>query len=213
MEKKATAIDALAPAGNLLQHPVGLLRQGGIVVFPTTGLYGLGGDATRSAVVERVFHIKQRPPEKLVLILVKNRQMATSLVRNVSPAAMAIMENIWPGGVTLVMEAAGNLPLNLTAGTGKIGIRIPRHPVATAILDMLDFPVTGTSANLSGYPGCSRISSLDTCVADLVDGIVDAGPLKGGTGSTIVDVTGSKPVILREGSVPAGEIYSVVQGC
>lgn len=212
MENKVTVIDAQTPAENLLRPTVSLLHKGGIVVFPTTGLYGLGGDATRSEIVERIFHIKQRPLDKPVLILVKSLQMAASLVREIPAAAEAVMKAFWPGGVTLIMEAAQSLPPSLTAGSGKIGIRLPRHPVAAALLDMLDSPLTGTSANVTGEPGCSRISDLNPRIASLADGILDAGPLKGGIGSTIVDVTGPEPVILREGTIPAGEIYRAVTG-
>ena len=120
------------------------------------------------------------------------------------------MDRFWPGRVTLVFEAAATVPNYLTAGSGKIGIRLPGHPVAAALIESLGAPLTGTSANLSGKPGCSCIDDLDPLLVQPMDAVLDAGPLKGGNGSTVVDVTGDIPRVLREGQIPEKDILTLI---
>jgi L-threonylcarbamoyladenylate synthase len=103
--------------------------------------------------------------------------------------------------LTLVFPAAPTVPALLTAGTGKIGIRLPSHPVARALVDAAGRPITGTSANVSGQPGCSDADFLDARIAVAADLVIDAGRLAGGAGSTVVDVTGDRPTILRRGAI------------
>ena len=121
------------------------------------------------------------------------------------------MTLLWPGKLTLVFNAGNGLPPGLTAGTGKIGIRLPVYPVARLLVCAAGRPITATSANISGQTGCSRITDLDPAIAAAVDLILDAGPLKGGAGSTILDVSEDPPVLLREGSIPRSRILSVLQ--
>jgi L-threonylcarbamoyladenylate synthase len=133
-----------------------------------------------------------------------------ALVRTVPPAGTRIIERFWPGKITIVFPAAESLPLGLTAGSGKIGIRLPGHPVARALVEAFAGPLTGTSANLSGRSGCRRIGQLPPELLQRIDLVLDAGPLKGGVGSTVVDVTGEVPVILREGEVTRAEIERIM---
>ena len=197
------------PEPEIIQRAGTALKQGGVIAFPTRCLYGLGADAFNAAAVDRVFKIKQRPSQKPILILIDRRIQLERLVSHVSPAASRIMDHFWPGGVTLVFKAVDTVPQNLTAGTGKIGIRLPGHPVAAALVDSLGRPLTGTSANLAGRPGCRRIDDLDPSLVQQLDAVLDAGTLKGGTGSTVVDVTQDIPRILREGEISEKEILTL----
>lgn len=186
------------------------IRSGGVVVFPTRCLYGLGADALDPEAVGRVFDIKQRPQDKPILVLVHRMSDVERLVRRIPPCARPIMEKLWPGGVTLVFEAGTGVSPLLTAGTGRIGIRLCAHPVARALAEAAGTPITGTSANLSGLPACDDIARLDPRIAASVDLILDAGKLEGGVGSTVVDVTGDRPQILRHGAVPVDRILEAV---
>jgi len=177
------------------------ISSGGLVVFPTRCLYGLAADAGNEAAVRQVFRAKGRSPENPVLILIRHIDDLAGLVTVVPDTAALLMEKIWPGGLTLVFRASAAVPAVLTAGTGKIGIRLPAHPVARALVEAVGRPVTGTSANLSGQPGCSRIDSLAVEITAAADLIIDAGRLAGGVGSTVVDVTRREPVILRSGAI------------
>ena len=198
------------PEPEIIQRAVTFIKQGGIVAFPTLCLYGLGADAFNADAVDRVFKIKQRPSQKPILILIDQRIQLERLVSHVPPAASRIMDHFWPGGVTLVFEAGDAISHHITAGTGKIGIRLPGHPVAAALVNSLGRPLTGTSANLSGGLGCRRIDDLEPQLAQQLDAVLDAGPLKGGTGSTVVDVTHDIPRILRQGEVSEKEIMAVI---
>jgi L-threonylcarbamoyladenylate synthase len=203
-------IEPDTPDMAIIKEAAGRIREGGVVVFPTQGLYGLGANALDSGAVDRIFAIKKRPPEKPVLILINSVSEMDELVREIPRPAIKIMDACWPGGVTLVCHARETLPSNLTAGTEKIGVRLPVHPVARHLVRIAAVPITGTSANLSGQAGCADIHDIDPRVFRDVDMILDAGKLKGGPGSTIVDVTVSPPRILREGVVPETRIREVL---
>jgi len=199
------------PKPEIIQHAGTAIKQGGIIAFPTRCLYGLGADAFNADAVDRVFKIKKRPSQKPILVLVDRRIQLAGLVSHVSKAAARIMDQFWPGRVTLVFEAADSVPHYLTAGTGKIGIRLPGHPVAAALVDSFGGPLTGTSANISGRSGCRRIEDFDSQLIQQLDIVLDAGPLKGGTGSTVVDVTQDMPSILREGEVSEKETLAFIK--
>jgi len=188
------------------------IRSGWVVVFPTTGLYGLGADALDPEAVDRVFDIKQRPANNPLLVLIDHRDQVTRLARRVPRLAEILMERFWPGGVTIVFEARPGLPENLTAGTGKIGIRMPGHPVARELVNVAGMPITGTSANLSGRPGCFDITQLDPSIMQGAALVLDAGALKGGPGSTVIDVTREGGRILRHGAVSESEIRAALYG-
>jgi len=199
-------IDPNRPEAAIIQEAADAIAAGKVVVFPTRCLYGLGADAFDRDAVEKVFALKQRPENKPVLVLIRNRQEVSRLTAGVSEAAGKLMDEIWPGDLTLVFSARPEVPEILTAGTGKIGIRLPGHPVAAALVQTAGRPITGTSANLAGLPGAARIQDLPDEIADHVELILDAGPLKGGVGSIVVDVTVAPPRVLREGTVPASEL-------
>ena len=207
---KAYKVNQDYPEREVIQRAAIVIQQGGIVAFPTRCLYGLGADAFNSDAVQRIFQLKQRPIQKPILILIDHRTKLEQLVSHISNVASRLMDGFWPGRITLVFEAADSVPLYLTAGTGKIGIRLPGHPVAAALSDSLGMALTATSANLSGSPGCHRIEDLDPEWGRQLDAVLDAGALKGGTGSTVVDVSAEIPRILREGEISAEEIMALL---
>ncbi len=178
-------------------------------MFPTASLYGLGADPFNLKAVDKIFQIKGRSYDKPILILIDKISDLEKAAEKVPALAWKIIDEFWPGGVTLVFHAASSIPRNLTCGTKKIGIRMCGHPVAAAILKAAGTPVTGTSANISGKGGCSCVARLDPSISGNVDMIINAGNLKGGAGSTVVDVTSGFPVILREGIIPGKSILSI----
>jgi len=208
---KIIRIDPDAPDLQSIGRAGNIIRKGGIVVFPTRCLYGIAADALNEKAVEKVFDIKQRPRNNPILVLIPDQSFLEDLAESIPESAGKLMKAFWPGGLTLVFQATPNVPKRLTAGSGKIGIRIPSLPAAKALTDFLGFPITGTSANLSGRPGCDRISSLDPSILEKSDLVLDAGVLKGGIGSTLVDVTVSPVRILREGEVTASMIHETLK--
>jgi len=196
------------PEAEIIQQAADVIKQGGVIAFPTRCLYGLGADAFNADAVDRIFKIKQRPTEKPILVLIDDPKRLEHLVTHIPDIARDIMKGFWPGKVTLIFDASTRVPDYLTAGTGKIGIRMAGHPVAAALAGAIHGPITGTSANVSGRPGCHQIENLPPAITDQLDLVLDAGPLEGGGGSTVVDVTGKVPRILREGVVTEREILT-----
>ncbi|HWR93532.1 MAG TPA: L-threonylcarbamoyladenylate synthase [Desulfobacterales bacterium] len=208
---KTLRVNPRAPEPQLIDRALSMIRAGGVVCFPTRCLYGLGANALDAAAVERVYEIKQRPADMALLVLISHSAQLTELAERVSPMAQMLMDRFWPGRLTLVLHALPRLPHRLTAGTGKIGIRLAEHPVARALVEAFGGPVTGTSANPSGGSGCRHIAELDPRIAREVDLILDGGVLKGGVGSTVVDVTGENPVLIREGEISKPEILAAIK--
>ena len=208
---KIIQVDPLNPRNDHINATSQIIKNGGVIVFPTQYLYGLGADALNDKAVDRIFEIKQRSYDKPFLVLIPNRKDLTEFVQHVSLTAEHIMNCFWPGAVTLIFKAKDTLPTNLTADTGKIGIRMPHHPVALALSMAVGVPLTATSANITGGLGCSTVSDIDPRISDKVDLILDVGPLKGGIGSTVVDVTVDPPIILREGAISAKDIFIALE--
>lgn len=194
MDKRRPDPDIIKTAGKILT------RQG-VVIFPAQCLYGVAANALDPLAVEKVFRLKQRPRSNPILVLIRDKTDLDNLVTHVPAQAERLMDRFWPGNITLVFKAAAHISPRLTAHTGKIGIRLPGHPVARALANTVGFPITGTSANLSGQPGCHRAEDLPPALVNDADLVMDAGPLDGGVGSSIVDVTHSPVQILRQGAV------------
>jgi len=212
MGGKIWKIDPIEPEQAAIREAAGIIRRGGVVVFPTTGLYGLGADGWNVDAIERVFHVKNRPAANPILILVPDAEVISTLVEEIPSEAREIIHRFWPGSVTLVFRARSPVSPLLTAGTGKIGIRLPAHPAAAQLVSTVGAPITGTSANLSGEPGVSNVGDLPGEIIDRVDMVLDAGSLQGGQGSTVVDVTTDPPTVLREGMVSAARMTQPPSG-
>jgi L-threonylcarbamoyladenylate synthase len=187
-----------------------IIRDQGIVIFPAQCLYGLAANALDPKAVQKIFDLKQRPKNNPILVLIQTPKDLKPLVNHIPDSALILMDNFWPGNLTLIFEAADHVSPLLTAHTQKIGIRIPVHPVARALVKQVQGPITGTSANLSGQPACSRVSQLPLAMVQGADLILDAGHLKGGIGSTIVDVTCDPVRILRQGMVSGIKIFQAL---
>ena len=177
-----------------------------MVCYPTHCLYGLGADARSPRAVERIFELKRRAPDQPILVLIDTPDRLEELTLRVPPLAEALMTRFWPGKLTLVFEAHPSVSPVLTAGTGKIGIRLPGHPVARALVNSLKGPLTGTSANISGEPGCHQVKDIPDSILSAVSVVLDCGILSTGAGSTVVDITEGRPKVLREGVIEASEI-------
>ena len=207
---KIIRLDPVRPDSESIIRAGDIIRNNGTVIFPTRCLYGIGAFALNEKAVENVFRIKQRPLNNPILVLIPDESLLKELVKSIPEPAKKLMNAFWPGGLTLVFEARDEIPKLLTAGTGRLGIRVPSHPAAKALVDHLNFPITGTSANLSGQPGCDRVSRLDPSIIEKADLILDAGILKGGIGSTIVDVTVFPVRMIREGEVTQEQIQKAL---
>ncbi|MFQ5897699.1 MAG: L-threonylcarbamoyladenylate synthase [Candidatus Methylomirabilia bacterium] len=194
-------VDPSNPEASALQEAAGLLRRGGLVAFPTETFYGLGAHAMDGLAVGRVYQVKGRPESKPLLVLVDSVTMVESLALEVPELARRLMAAHWPGPLTLVFKARPDLPSELTAGTGTIGIRMPGHPVALGLVRVFALAVTAPSANLSGSAPPTAAEGVKAQLDGMIDLILDGGETRGGQPSTIVDVSVAAPRIIRRGAV------------
>ncbi len=189
---------------------IDVLRAGGIVGLPTDTVYGIAVAFDTAGGLERLFAVKDRPPQRAIMVLVDSIDQVAELVE-VPAEARVLAAAFWPGGLTLVLPVRPGvtLPAALSAGMPTLGVRVPDHPTARAIIRALGAPVTGTSANLSGRPSARTAAEAHAQLGDLVDLIVDGGPCPGGIESTVIDVTVVPPMVLREGAVTMQQLRQI----
>ena len=182
------------------------LDNGGVVVFPTDTLYGLGADVFSLPALQRIFAIKGRPAELALPVLVAGLDQVESVALPMSNQAQELAERFWPGPLTLVMRRSPELPELVTGGADTVAVRMPAHRIPLALARRLGRPITGTSANLSGQPDLLDLDSIENQLGNLVDYIIRSGPPPEGTGSTVVDITRNVPRLLREGAISLVEL-------
>jgi L-threonylcarbamoyladenylate synthase len=194
-------VDPRRPEAETVRLAADVLKTKGLVAFPTETFYGLGADALAPEAVRRVFEVKGRPRGKPVLVLVASVSMAESLVVEIPSQARALINRHWPGPLTLVLRARREIESAVTAGTGTIGIRMPGHPVALALVQAAGTPLTAPSANLSGASPPTTAGEVLEVFDGKIEVVLDGGPTPGGPPSTVVDMTVDPPRVLRAGAV------------
>lgn len=196
--------------GAALHQVVDALSRGKIVAYPTETFYGLGVDATSAAAVQRLLAAKGRPWGNPIPLIIARPEDVDRIAREISEEARALAACFWPGPLTLILRASPAIPEGVTAGTGKVGVRVSSHPVAAAIAEACPFPITATSANRSGAPAASAPEEFSAAIRGALDLLVDGGRTPGGSPSTVLDVTEHPPRILREGAIARAEIDAVL---
>lgn len=210
MKPDILEIDADHPDPALIARAVAILSGGGVIAYPTETFYGLGAQAGNAAAVERIFAIKGRSFSNPIALIIAPDENLAELVQAVPPAANRLMEVFWPGALTLVFNASARILPRLTAGTGKIGVRVSSHSIAAALAKTLASPITATSANRSGAGECSTAEEVLNRLGAKIDALIDGGRTPGGAGSTVLDMTMEPPQLLREGVIPSNLIYGVI---
>lgn len=188
------------------------ILQGKVIAFPTETFYGLGVDAFNLRAVEEVFAIKGRQENNPLLLLIADQTWLPGLVKKIPPLAETLIARFWPGPLTLIFESSPAVPTLITAQTGKIGIRISSHPVAQALTLAVGRAITGTSANLSGQPAAQTASEVLECLGPRIEGVLDGGKTAGGLGSTVLDISGAVPRMIREGAISRGTLAPYIGG-
>jgi L-threonylcarbamoyladenylate synthase len=184
-----------------LERAADVLRAGGLVALPTETVYGLGADAGNAAAVRRIFAVKRRPADNPLIVHVADPAAAARVAARVTPLAARLAQRWWPGPLTLVLDAAPGLPTVTTGGLPTVAVRVPDHPLALALLRLVDRPVAAPSANRSGGPSPTTAAHVLADLGADVDLVLDGGPCPVGVESTVVDALGTVPVVLREGAV------------
>jgi len=182
-----------------------ILQEGGLVAFPTDTVYGLGANAFIPKAVERIYEVKNRPKQLPFPLLLGDMSQVRTVAEPMTGVAWFLARRFWPGGLTLVLPKAASLPAYLASGT-TVAVRIPNHPVCLALIQCMEGPIIGTSANISGEPSALTAEEVKQQLEGRIDFIIDGGRCPGGKESTIVDVRGKEPVILRQGIISQREI-------
>jgi L-threonylcarbamoyladenylate synthase len=195
----------LAPATEALERAVVVLRAGGLVAFPTETVYGLGADARNPAAVARIFETKGRPADHPVIVHLPDAAHLERWAREVPTAARKLAAAFWPGPLTLVLPRAVGVPDAVTGGLDSVGLRVPAHPVALALLRAFDGGLAAPSANRYGRVSPTRAEDVREEFGDALT-ILDGGPCDVGIESTIVDLTSGHPRVLRPGSITAEQL-------
>jgi len=185
-----------------------IILSGGILAFPTETFYGLAALASDREAIDRVYLLKRRSLDKSISILIAELVDLQKWVDTIPAEVHHLITRFWPGPLTLVFAAAKHLPTNLTAATGKVGVRISSHPIAHALVQAVGVPITATSANRSGAPSCRSSAEVLVQMGADLEAVLDAGLTPGGKGSTIADVTIRPPKILRTGAIAAHDVLS-----
>lgn len=203
-------VDPAHPDEAIIAQAAEVLRGGGLVAFPTETVYGLGANALDAAAVDRIYAAKGRPAHNPIIVHVADAARATDVAREWPDVAAALAGAFWPGPLTLVVPRRPEVPANVTAGLDTVGVRVPAHPVARALLIAAQIPVAAPSANRSTEVSPTTGAHVAKSLGDAVDLILDAGPTTVGIESTVVDVTVNPPTVLRPGSISVADLSAIV---
>ncbi|MBP3502778.1 MAG: threonylcarbamoyl-AMP synthase [Clostridia bacterium] len=196
---------------NELRKVIEILKNDGIIIFPTETVYGIGGNALSNAVIDRIYKVKRRPREKAVNIMVRNINEIKKYAEITSELEERIIKNCMPGPITLILKKKKNFGDYFTADNTTIGIRIPDNKIINTILNNIDFPIIAPSANISGRTSGIEVSDIMVDFENKVDAIIDGGKANLGLSSTIIQVIDGKINILRQGRITKEEILNKIQ--
>ena len=191
-----------------VEQGISILKRGGVVAFPTDTVYGLGAGIGIDSAVERVYRIKGRPNSRALPLILADLYQFEKVAREVTPTARLLADNFWPGPLTLVLLKSDSVSDIITGGSETVAVRIPAHPIPVALARGVGTAVVGTSANLSGQPSALTAAEARAQLGDKADLIIN-GECPGGKESTIVDLTGETPVILRQGAISREELRQI----
>jgi L-threonylcarbamoyladenylate synthase len=201
-------VDPAAPQRDAIEEAATWILGGGVVAIPTDTLYGLAADPFSAAAVARVFAVKGRTAERALPLVAADAAQIHAQLGRLSPDAERLAARYWPGPLTLLVAAPRPLAADVSGGTGKVGVRVPACAVTRAICAAAGRPITATSANVSGEPATPDPAQVERTIGDRIDLLIDIGATPGGAPSTIVDATGGRPVLVREGAIAWSEIQT-----
>lgn len=191
---------------DLPRRAVETVSRGGVLVYPTDTVYGVGCRIDDDAAVRRVFALKGRPHTDALPVLLAEAAQLDQYARDVPPVARRLVGRFWPGALTVVVRRSERVPSLVAGGGPTVALRVPNHPVPRALVRAVGVPMIGTSANTHGMPSPVTAQLAVYDLGDRVDLVLDGGRVPGGRESTVVDVTVQPPAVLREGAIPARDI-------
>ena len=198
------------PEPKLIEKAINILKKGGLVIYPTDTVYGLGCNPLNEDAVKRIYEVKERK-DKPLPILVSSIEAAKTIAY-VDAKAERVIKHFWPGPLTIILRAKPIIPTIVTLGTGKVGVRMPNHTIPLLLAKGIGGFIIGTSANISGH---SAPRTAEEAINQLgnknIDLIIDSGPTPGGTPSTVIDMTYQPPIVIRKGPIQIEEIMEVIR--
>ena len=209
MKTRIFTIDAFSIDVSLIKEAANMLKDGKTVIFPTETVYGLGADATNADAVCKIFEAKGRPSDNPLIVHIGEKSQVYEIAQDISEDAEKLMDEFWGGPLTVILKKKSIIPDVVSAGLSTVGIRLPSHPVANAIL-RTGVLVAAPSANLSGKPSPTEFSHCMDDMNGRVDAIIDGGTADFGVESTVIDMSGSIPTILRPGAVTIEMIRAIL---
>jgi len=194
-----------------IEEAAALLKNGEVVAFPTETVYGLGADATSAVAVSKIFAAKGRPSDNPLIVHIGALEQLRVVVSEIPDVARALMDAFWPGPLTLILPKQENMPREVTAGLSTVGVRMPSHPLALALLREAGLPIAAPSANVSGRPSpTAEQHVLDDLEGKIAGILAEGGVAEIGLESTVLDCTTKPPTILRPGAVTKAELEGII---
>lgn len=210
---RVVQVDADRPDPTAIADAAAIVRAGGLVAFPTETVYGLGAHALDAAAVARIFDAKGRPANDPVIVHVTDLAQAARVAAEIPEAAQQLAARFWPGPLTMILPKRSDVPALVTAGLATVGVRVPAHPVALALIGAAGVPIAAPSANRFSRPSPTCAQHVLDDLDGRVDLVLDAGATLVGVESTIVDLTVSPPVVRRPGGVSLQSLQQVLPSC
>jgi L-threonylcarbamoyladenylate synthase len=186
-----------------------VIKEGGVIAYATETFYGLGARFDNIAALKKLYGIKRRSWNKALPLIIGEKGMLSLIASSVTGPAITLAENFWPGPLTLLLPARQEMSELITAKTGKIAVRVPGESFALYLARSLGFPITATSANISGMPAAENADDVIRYFGDSLDLVIDCGKTPGGKPSTIIDASGEKIRFLRAGAVSIEDIFAI----
>ena len=188
------------------------IKQGGVVVFPTETVYGIGANGLSENAVKRIYEVKQRPLNKPISLLVNGTDMINEIAQDITDLEKALIREFFPGPLTIILKKKDIVPNIVTANSNTVGVRMPSNEIALKLIEYAGVPIATPSANISGKPSGTNMEDIMKDFEGKVDYFVDDGPSKIGISSTIVQVIDGVPHILRQGKITEEQIMNIVTG-
>ena len=193
-----------------IKKAISILKKGGVVAYPTDTVYGLGACMTDASAVDRIFQVKGRPKGMALPVLLADKAQMEAIVTSIPSSVLRLADEFFPGALTIILPKSDIVPDIITGGGQTVAFRIPNHPVPLALIKGLGKPIVGTSANLSGQPSLLTAVEVQAQIGDKIDMVIDGGRCPGGIESTVVDLTGEKPVVRRQGAISIEKLRKIL---
>ncbi|MFO7891798.1 MAG: L-threonylcarbamoyladenylate synthase [bacterium] len=196
---------------NVLEHIIHRLNNGAVIGYPAETVYGLGCDALNVSAVKRIYQLKGRDYSYPMIVLVKDKSMVNELTSNIPEVAEKVMNEFWPGPLTIIFKASPKIPDILIGGGKTIGVRISSDPVCKTLIEKFKNPLVSTSANPTGYKPATSVKQLTNYFKSEIDLVIDSGSRNRSAVSTVLNLSSDIPEIKREGAINKSQIYRVIE--